>query len=1169
MKQIFTPLFIVLLSTGLIAQTDIPQIVPPSPNAAKLVQYDITPTSPYTGKQNLSIPLYTVQFDGKQFPISLNYASGGVKASEEASYIGLGWGLSMGGTISRTVKSLNDIQGAGWLFDEQLLPETYNPTIPPQGEIDDTPTTQHPFWLYISPGGQKDTEPDIFNYNFMGYNGSFVLPKGHGDGESVNSSGASVGLSTSVDDRVVKLEEDPTFIKFYNDDKYFTITTPDGFIGEFKVKEWVTSLGGNANGSINGCTASQIDILQIMNTNKRAITTWYLSKVISPNGRELNFEYDVKSNGFSDYISQSAHVFGEKRSVDGAWQTVTDDIQSCSYTIVEHVYPKRIHSEYNGLDINFSKTSRADLSALTSYHQNFAQKRGEVNGSNQPTFSILSPQRLTGLTVSSSSTLSSLNHTISFSQNYFNNSAGNSYQMKRLRLDGVTIDDQVYSFDYENGSSGLPDKSTLGVDYWGFYNGKDNNTSLVPVSTGYTTVTNFYGPTINTYLPNDLFYYQTDERKANFNYGKAGLLKRVNYPTGGFTIYEYEGHEYRLEGREVIPVVGTKQISIEGPKNSVQTVSSSNTAYNGFVINGGSCNSSITVSYRIACANFFLGPPDGICELPFSSNQWGTAAVEVVDASTNTVVFVKQFSELGNAIDSTTPQYSVTGIASLNVGPGNYFVRARTVSHNGTYSYGRITISYPKSCETGAASTVIQSDNDQAAGGARIKSITNYDGTNSIVAKRRYDYKDYSAGTQFSTGRLMNPLMNFSISRGSGNYEIMNFHAFMSGSVLSDGGAAQGSHIGYTWVREYFEGSGTGNNGFRDYHYINTPNVPGYYGLSAKATYGHSNGQTEDVSNYNSGSTKLDKTDYNNIVEDLSNGIKAVKVDWLGSNPGIMEVYTLERHFVAPKEIITETYLTGGTLSQTVNRTYNDDYLLKSETNTNSNGNTVLKEYKYASDMSGPTGIISEMVSGNFIGTPIEQTTKVNGVVESASGILYQQVGNNYLPDKVHVFNSDAGSFSTTTTGLSFGGGYEQRLEYKLYDGYGNIREFINPAGVSTTVLWGYGSVYPVAQIENATYAEVDPLISQSTLDSPSSQLNISNALDALRNNAAMKNALITTMTYDVGVGILSQTSPNGIKMFYEYDTYGRLKRIKDQEGNIVKLVEYAYKQIIPNTQQN
>jgi hypothetical protein len=38
-----------------------PQIIPPTPNAAKLAQFIETPTSLYTGSQNLSIPVHTIQ----------------------------------------------------------------------------------------------------------------------------------------------------------------------------------------------------------------------------------------------------------------------------------------------------------------------------------------------------------------------------------------------------------------------------------------------------------------------------------------------------------------------------------------------------------------------------------------------------------------------------------------------------------------------------------------------------------------------------------------------------------------------------------------------------------------------------------------------------------------------------------------------------------------------------------------------------------------------------------------------------------------------------------------------------------------------------------------------------------------------------------------------------
>ena len=106
------------------------------------------------------------------------------------------------------------------------------------------------------------------------------------------------------------------------------------------------------------------------------------------------------------------------------------------------------------------------------------------------------------------------------------------YLRKDLGLDNVTLGDQVYSFNYDNGANGLPDKSTFGVDYWGFYNGRDSNSELVPVNIAYTSPERFIGPSIGTYSVNDLFYYQTDDRKADFEFGKAGLLLAVDLPTG-------------------------------------------------------------------------------------------------------------------------------------------------------------------------------------------------------------------------------------------------------------------------------------------------------------------------------------------------------------------------------------------------------------------------------------------------------------------------------------------------------------------------------------------------------------------------------------------------------------------------------------------------------------
>lgn len=55
-------------------------------------------------------------------------------------------------------------------------------------------------------------------------------------------------------------------------------------------------------------------------------------------------------------------------------------------------------------------------------------------------------------------------------------------------------------------------------------------------------------------------------------------------------------------------------------------------------------------------------------------------------------------------------------------------------------------------------------------------------------------------------------------------------------------------------------------------------------------------------------------------------------------------------------------------------------------------------------------------------------------------------------------------------------------------------------------------------------------------------------------------NAFMTTFTYNPLIGKTSQTGPNGITLYYEYDEHYCLKFVRDQEGNILKNYYYHYK---------
>jgi len=268
--------------------------------------------------------------------------------------------------------------------------------------------------------------------------------------------------------------------------------------------------------------------------------------------------------------------------------------------------------------------------------------------------------------------------------------------------------------------------------------------------------------------------------------------------------------------------------------------------------------------------------------------------------------------------------------------------------------------------------------------------------------------------------------------------------------------------------------------------------------------------------------------------------------------------YTVISTWVYPDKEIVTSYDQNGENPVTTTSNYfydniNHFQLTRTEA-LNSKGQLIRTTNKYPHDYIG-TAIYDEMRSKNIIGALINtkseiiNTSPTPATPLSEQQIAYANTGNyNYSPIAVKK--------AVKGNALEIEGNIEQ------YDDMGNILQFRGKSDVVTSVIWGYGKLYPVAQVVGASYADAIAQLSMSvetlqSLDGATLRTEIN------RIRTGIPAARVTTYTYKHLVGATSITDPNNKTNWYEYDAFNRLAIVKDQDGNVVKKNEYQY--AIPN----
>ena len=359
-------------------------------------------------------------------------------------------------------------------------------------------------YLRLVSNGIKDAEPDIFSYNINGKSGKFLF-------------------NQQDNYNLLMLPFEPlkiNLIRNSNNNAIFEITNDNGTLYELNEYE-STSTNGISN----------------------APATWMVSKMKSSNKNDsINFVYSTRYGQTSEDISDYTVVNDYVTNYAGSYSyDVGNSFISNQYVYVTEKIIQQILFRNGKVEFEYSTNDREDGFP--------GQKKIE-------SIKIYNLESL-------SSTYQLLK-AYKFNHSYFINPIDGT---KRLRLDSLTLVDntskidQVYKFEYNNDVI-LPSYLSRSRDFWGFYNGKTNS-SLVPrMEIPFQASSASQSSTIWVGSNN------SDGRETDPYYMSACVLKKIIYPTGGFTTFEFEGNKYQTESGQIKFAGGLRIKSIKS-QNSI------------------------------------------------------------------------------------------------------------------------------------------------------------------------------------------------------------------------------------------------------------------------------------------------------------------------------------------------------------------------------------------------------------------------------------------------------------------------------------------------------------------------------------------------------------------------------------------------------------------------
>lgn len=1074
-------------------QVDIETPIPANDFAA--AKFVTIPVSTYTGIPSINIPLEKLTSRGLKLDFSLSYHAGGFKVSEEATSLGLGWTLNMGGSIVRIIRGESDYKS------RQAIPNLPDIT-----------------WDYISglaDTKSQDNQPDLYIYNFAGYTGRFYLSD-NGSPVMEDSNNLSIAPSFNSTNEIVGFDiRDPQGTRYrFGTNQNFASSAVEPFV---------------LNGETGVFERSLV---------RSSSSTFYLSEIQSADTKELvSFTYELENYSSTTNTIRNFQDFTVKGLMDGQ--------SALSYILIR----------------NATKRLKTVEGPNWKVQLHYLKQRED-----QKAFNDAVPMELSGLTISDLN--NSTYRKVNFYTSYFVSSGiegvpmDEKFYYKRLKLDSLKIlsnnvNDRPISYRFKYNEQMLPDRRSPAQDLYGFYNGATSNAKdMIPNLKSFE----LFNPTTN--ITEYVNLMGGSDRNPNETYMKACVLSEISYPTGGINKFEYQANSYITK---IYPLTTDESSAgITGYDESDETFTYQKTLN----IPAGSEIKEIFYEFRLAAKNYTEG--------------YSTCAI-------NDGWFDVSFG-LENPIKYTS---KTLPLRFLKTGDNTIKLTSR---------HGLTKLIVTLKDKTGILTNAMGS-------GLRVSKISTIDGSSNIESN--YSYVSHDTVTYKPTGLSSGSLVTDPalVAYYHKRMEVGYDHYFQPvlrvyNSPLIDLESTRGGYVGYNEVRV------TKNNGSlgSEIFYYTSPKEfpdrkPGPTRSYDAVTHEPYNGVFEFILNsslqsnspvvpdesmdfkrgnlikkvvLNSDSKMIRKeiNQYEYISSEAARGIKLQKFYGkilIGSGitaQGLGAVnYNIYREYLGYANLIKKTELSyetqGEPLKMETSYSYFRSPVTINEITENFGTRTIKTVSKYPFSYNNNVLNIKKLLDLNIRTVPVKIERIVGSRLIDGKINAYNDYG---LIQKEYRLDID-GVVSTSPHDPSVyvSSGY-RNMTTSQFDANNRLVQMQKLDGTHTTYLWGYNGQYPIAEIKNATYAEVVKALTQPVIDNLNGTTHSEAAMETLIKAAsdklrtALPNAMVTSYTYRPLVGMTSKTDPRGVKETYTYDGMRRLLAVLDQLGQVTKAIDYHYR---------